>query len=976
MTKIPKNWLYLFIILILLATQSGFAAVTGKISGKVVDGESGDPLPGANVLIDGTTRGAATDVDGNYLIINLAPGTYSLRVNMIGYNTVQIQDVRVYTDRITKQNCELTMGVLEGQEVVIVAGREPIEFDRTNTAAYVNQEEIEALPVTTFSEVIALQSGVVADAGGSLHFRGGRSREVAYMIDGIPVTNNFSQGGGSNVAIENNFIKELQVITGTFNAEYGSAQSGIINVVTKVPEDKFDFSFDAMTGGYYSPDQPQYIGLDSYDLLNTQEYKFSVSGPLPFPKRLGKLGFFVNGRIVNDDGYLNGERRYSPEDGWEIEVFREWYNATFDPKDPLLIPIPDSLHTGDGSIVSIDWEKKYSINTKLVYQPIPSMTLSYNLFTSDGEGKSYSHSWRYTPDALPFWYDDKITHMLVFTHSPLENLYYNLRYSMQKSETKAYTYENPNDPRYQATSINAWDPGSITGYDFGGIYSWDRNFQERTMNLINGDVTWQLNKVMEIKTGFEYKDHDLHYRNAPMKPKFGYETQQFPFTRSEIAGLELPYEFFRDSTRAYDYGTIKLRQASPDSSLDDLYYVNYNRYPIEAATFAQTTLHMGEIILNAGLRYDYFAPEDRWAPDYTIIYPELVGKDYIETESGERIQYYEQAESKWQLSPRFGLSFPISEKGAMRLSYGHFFQTPSFEKMYQNPVLPDYNEFSIMGTSIGNPNLKPEKTIQYELGLQQELSPGLSMELTVFYKDFRDLLGIEILTLSNATTFYRYINKEYGDSKGVSFALNYSSMDNKVVAGVDYSYMTAKGTSSSPEAARDVAILSGSSKGAYSLASRRIDYLNWDQTHSLNATVSVQPVKKLYLSVVGQLGSGLPYSPSTLDPNIEIPSGWWDNADRKPVRWAVDFKINKTVTLMNYNFSVYMNIYNIFNHLNENSVNSITGRAGPDAYLPEIARKRYYRLEQLGEFTQEEADYNPTEYSRPRLIQFGLSFAL
>ena len=954
------------LVWIVMLAISANAGVTGKIAGVVTDSESGDPLPGANILIEGTNKGAAADANGKFLILNVAPGEYALRVQMMGYTPSIVTGVRVFSDRTRTIDVSLSMTVIEGQEVTIVAGREVIEFDRTNTAAYVGQEEIENMPVQTLSQVIQLQAGVVSDAGGALHFRGGRSREVAYMIDGVPVSNSFNQGGGSNVAVENNMVKELQVITGTFNAEYGSAQSGVVNVVTKVPDNNFQFTFDAITGGFYSPNKPMYIGLDTYNPLGQQEYKFSVSGPIPFPRKLGRLGFFVNGRFVDDQGYLNGERRFMPTDGWEIEVFREWYWASFDPRDPAIIPIPDSLHTGDGQVVPINWSKSYSLNTKLVYEPIPALTFSYNIFANDAKGKSYSHSWRFVPDALPYWYNQSLTHMLVMTHAPTENIFYNLRFSQQSNHYKSYTYEDANDPRYQAASVNAWDPGKITGFDYGGIYSWNRSWQDRQVQLLNGDLTWQISKVIEVKTGFEYKRHDLHYKNAPLRPVDGYEIQQFPYTRNEIRGLELPYDFFRDATREFEYGTIRLRQSSPDSVDDHQIYVDYNRHPAEGAAFMQTKLNLGEIILNAGLRYDYLDPNDRYAPDYSGVYPELVGAD----------TFYVDAKPKEKLSPRFGLSFPISEKGAMRLSYGHFFQSPSFEKMYQNPVLPHYNKFSIMDSRIGNPNLKPEQTVQYELGLQQEVTSGLALELTVFYKDIRDLLGIEILTLSDATTFFRYINREYGNSTGVTVAFSYVDPAGKISTSVDYTYMVAKGSASSAEAIRDVAILSGSNRGAYTLATRRIDYLGWDQTHSLNGTVSFRPRQDIYFSLIGQLGSGLPYTPSTLNPNIEIPGGWWANSGRKPLTWNIDFKANKQFKLAGMRVGIFLNIFNLFNQLNELHVDSITGHAGPRAYTPEIGALRYYRLDAVGTFTREEADYNPTQYSRPRLIQIGMSVGL
>ena len=942
-----------------------FAGSTGKIGGKVTDAATGEPLLGANVVVlDGSGKGSATDINGEFLILNLQPKTYRLRISMIGYKTVEMSDVRVFIDRTVRVNVKLQEQVIEGEVVVIEAKREAVEFDRTNTASYVNSDEIKSLPVSTLTDVIQLQAGVVKDAGGDLHIRGGRSREISYMIDGVPVTNTFSQSGGSNVNVENNFIQELQVITGTFNAEYGSAQSGVINVVTKVPDRNFSGTIEALTGGFYSPKSPMYVGgLSNFDIMNESEVKFSLSIPVKIlPESLGKLGFLVNGRIENSKGWLNGERRFSPGDGWEIAVYREWYKARFDPPDPFVIPLPDSLHHGDGEIVNMERRQNYSFNTKLVYQPFAGVTASYSIFYSKINSTDFRNSWKFVPDAIPTTYNDNITHLFVLTHTPKDNLYYNLRYSYQINHEKEYMYESANDPRYQSNAVNQWDPGANTGFDYGGIYSWDRNWFDQNINLVNGDLTWQINKVLEIKVGFEGKAYNIHYKNAPMKEVFGHEIIQFPYTQSEIRAFELPWEVFRDATKNYEYGTIKLREANPDSSADDLFYVDYVRKPIEAAAFAQTTLNMGEIVLNAGLRFDYFDAKDRYAPTYANVLPELVGDD----------RYYKKVKSKYQISPRLGLSFPISAGGALRLSYGHFFQIPSYEKMFDNPVLPHYNQFSIANTTIGNPNLKAEKTVQYEIGVQQELTSALSMEFSAFYKDIRDLLGVELLTLSNAVTFRRYINKEYGSSSGLTFALNYRSSDGKINAGLDYTYMVAKGTSSSPEALLDVQILSGPSQGAYTLAKRRVGYLDWDQTHSLNGSFSIRPWERTVMSIIGRFGSGLPYTPSPLDYGLDLPGGWWDNIGRKPIRWNIDLRISKGFEVFGLDFLANLNIFNLFNKLNEKNVHSITGHAGPNAYLPEIARRRYSRIDAVGDFSHNEADYNPSWYSRPRFIQFGI----
>ncbi|NOY61067.1 MAG: TonB-dependent receptor [Calditrichaeota bacterium] len=939
-----------------------FAGVTGKVSGVVKDKDTGEVLPGANVVVEGTNRGAAADANGNYLILNLPPGEYSLKVQMIGYQPTRITGVQVYTDRTTKVNCELSMTVIEGQEVTIVAGREPVEFDRTNTASYVNSKEMDALPVSNLSQVIQMQAGVVTGSGGALHFRGGRSREVAYMIDGIPVSNSFSQGGGSNVTVETNFVKELQVITGTFNAEYGAAQSGIINIVTKVPENKFDGTAEVWTGGYYAPRKPMYIGLDSYNPVTDKEIKFSISGPLPFPKKLGKLGFFLNGRLVNNNGFLNGQRRFMPTDGWEIKVYREWYRAIYDPEDNFVIPLPDSLHTGDGKIVPMNWGKRYNYNLKLVYQPFNAITLSYNFFHNNGHSKSFSSSWRFCPGGTPEGWSSAVTHMLTMTSVLAENIFFNLRYSYQTNSNKSYKYKSAKDPRYQTTAINAWDPGQITGFDFGGISSWNRSWFDQKTHLVNGDITWQINHVVELKAGFEGKLHDYHYKSAPMREVFGFEEMQFPYTRAEIEQYNFQYEFFKDTTSNYLYSHKRLRESSPDSLRDQQFFVEYDRQPRDGSAYAQTKLEMGELILNAGLRADFYWPRDRYAPDYSIVPPELVGN----------AMFYVPAKMKWQLSPRFGLSFPISDRGALRLSYGHFFQMPSYQKMYQNPVLENYNQYSIADSRIGNPNLKAERTVQYEVGLQQQLTSDISFESSVYYKDIRDLLGIEILTLSNAATFYRYVNKEYANSMGFTIAFNQGLAGGILSSRVDYTYMIAKGSASNAETLRDISVIAGHGKGAYNLAIRKINYLNWDQTHTLNASVTIHPTPTWNIAAIGQIGSGLPFTPATLDPSIDLPGGEWDNKGRKPVRWQLDLLLSKSFKFVGYKWTAMIKAFNVFDHLNENRVNSITGQAGPAAYLPEVARKRYSRLAQVGEFTRDEADYNPTWYSRPRFIQFGL----
>ena len=190
------------------------AGITGSLKGKIIDKETGDPLIGCNVIILGTELGAATDLDGNYKIIKIPPGNYKIQVIMIGYAKTNISNVIVQSDLTTTINTSMVQSVISAEEVNVVATRPLITKDLTASTAIINSDMISSLPVTEVSEILELQAGFVQG-----HLRGGRSGEVAYWVDGIPMTDVFD--GGTIVDVNTNAIAEMQVISGAFNAEYG-----------------------------------------------------------------------------------------------------------------------------------------------------------------------------------------------------------------------------------------------------------------------------------------------------------------------------------------------------------------------------------------------------------------------------------------------------------------------------------------------------------------------------------------------------------------------------------------------------------------------------------------------------------------------------------------------------------------------------------------------------------------------------------
>ncbi|MEN9839137.1 MAG: hypothetical protein RL177_616, partial [Bacteroidota bacterium] len=177
----------------LLLTAGTSLAQTGKIEGRVTDA-SGEPLVGVNVFVDGTTRGGSTDLNGDYFILNVRPGTYTLIARYIGFNTSRVTGVEVSVDRTTSIDFTLSEESLTLGEVVVSADAVRIERDRTSASSKVTGEQLQVLPTDNFLQAVGLQAGVTRGQGGGLHIRGGRTSEVKYYVDGIAVSNPFNFG--------------------------------------------------------------------------------------------------------------------------------------------------------------------------------------------------------------------------------------------------------------------------------------------------------------------------------------------------------------------------------------------------------------------------------------------------------------------------------------------------------------------------------------------------------------------------------------------------------------------------------------------------------------------------------------------------------------------------------------------------------------------------------------------------------------
>ncbi|MCH7731528.1 MAG: TonB-dependent receptor [Candidatus Marinimicrobia bacterium] len=949
----------LAVFLVSALSNNVFAGTTGKITGQVTDSNSGEGLPGVNIVLIRYNVGAASNDEGYYTIINVPPGKYDLKVSMIGYADVIVKDVSVNIDRTTKQDVSLSTEALTGEMVTIFAQKPLVEKNLTSTNYYVDSETIESLPVTEMAEIIGIQAGVITGEGGEMHFRGGREREVAYLLDGIPVTNYFSQSGGISVTVENENIQELQIISGTFNAEYGSAQSGIVNIVTKRVSQDLHGSIRFYGADFVSNNTDIFLGIDQINPLSENDILATLTGPL----LSDKIGFLGTVRYNNFESHHGYQRRFNPIDGWVINTYRKWYTENFSEglASTGRISIPDSLMTGDGKMGPLGWSKNLSYSLKLSYYPTPTTSFTYSVFGSHNKNQDGGLSRRYQPDALTTYNEISTHHFFSLKQSPRENFFWNLNYSYQYNHGDDYyrkdnkIAEYPGDEGIQPISSSSY--GFSLGTTDGGYYNRDgKNY--RKVYLVSGNLNWQINRQNFVKAGFLFKQYKV---NTYYYPLIATEQWNYYYYDPSVDGADYEWpeywNLMMDHWENWNttYNTSKYRFPSKDEITR---YRDYTINPLETALYIQDKLELDDFIFNVGLRLDVFYPNEKVIKNKRIE-SYLLGND----------DNLFDAPAQYQWSPRLGFAFPISDRGAFHVAYGHFFQMPSFEKMYSEPINV-LTPIQLNGMQLGDASLKPEKTISYEIGLQQQITSEYAVDLTAYSKDIRNQLGIELVTTVDAIGYTKFVNRDFGNVKGFTLALE-KLQTGLFWGSIDYTYQYAKGSASSPEFLQVVQISNRLGGEPVQFIERQILPFDWDQRHTLNVTVIIGRSRDWMVSILGNLGSGLPYSPLSVE-QLDLPERDFKNSARKPVRWVADLKATKFFRHNGLTYSVFLIVDNIFDHLNEMTVYSTSGRATHNAILPEERKIRDKFIVQEGIFSPEEIDVRPYWFSQPRVVRIGL----
>ncbi len=446
---------FLFSLLFFLWATALSAGTTGKLVGRVVDKRSGKPLEGVNIVIVGTHLGAATDAAGKFAIYNIPAGVYEVQVSMIGYRIVHYKNVRILMDLKTVLHVQLEPRVVNlGREVTVTAERPLLQPDITATMHQIAGARIDQLPIDSFQDVVALQPGVTADG----HIRGGRETEVLYLVDGLPIRESMSGGLGSQ--LPNGSIVEMSVQTGGFNAEYGNAMSGVVNIVTKTGSDRHQLWLRMLDDrlGYQESNK-------------TREYEIFGSGPII--KR--RLHYFLSSNLRLSD--------------------TRWWQD--------MVPVFGSPIEENANVIS-----------KLDFLLSKNLRWKNEFLFSWWRWHEYEFRWRYNLTGLPphkkrsYRFSSEITHTLSpKTFYTLKIARYNIWHRLGQGSRssvnpdQAYQYELP------------WLYFIISGKRL-----WWQDSKEIN-TILKGDFTSQITPIHQLKTGFEGIYYDLRNDLAKFEPQ-------------------------------------------------------------------------------------------------------------------------------------------------------------------------------------------------------------------------------------------------------------------------------------------------------------------------------------------------------------------------------------------------------------------------------------------------------------------------
>ena len=886
------RWLFTFVLLVPAAD----AQQNGKLAGTVRDRANGEPLIGANIVVKGTKLGAATDLNGEYFILNVPPGDYEVSASMLGYQTVTQQEVAFHINRTTTLEFVLQESTIQGQEVVIVAQRPDVQREKTSTSEIVRASEVQELPgITDMMGVLALSADVVDG-----HFRGGREGEELYNLGGMGIVNPLNAAAAfvPNMSA----VEEVEVITSGFSAQYGNAQSGVVNISmkegsatkwtsraevrTRVPSYKFFGAspFDENANPYLlmlnSP--AKWAGVDS-GTTGGQLYLSAIS--FGFDSRY--LGS-TNGRDTAQAAQIahalwKQARRTLNQD------FENLWDYSVD------VTIGGPLADGVRMFLSSRMEQEWGIIP--TPEPMTSRKLMGNVAfdVAEGMGLRLSSAWTVRRDNLFAGLgSSSYSNFYNWIWDPVQAISRTLEDNFQIGVRFVHTLS---DRTFYELKINRL----ATSYeDAAPIVNPDR--------YVSDDQNYAIWRYFNTPDFFRVAQTDNDFRNEKTSTLSldASMTSQVDNDHLVLAGVQM---------NSYNIEVFNRRSMSTPANEQ---FEAYAAKPFEAAAFIQDKMEFEGMIANIGLRVDYYNQNVDFYTDpfNPFRYVNANGDTVVLTRSDQiPLVPKEPTPSITRVQPRIGISFPVSENTVFHINYGSFLQRPSFERTVYSRIA----RTNLTSVRLGNPRLKPQDTKSYDIGLTQALGAGFTVDVSGYYKDVSNLLQLAIFSDVSSNTYQTFVNRDYADIRGVNLSVRKRTGDLR--GSIKYRYEVATGKSATPFNATPV-FNEPRSTGTIEdvLPSPRDIVLDFDRTHNMvlnlaysterefgPALFDVYVLGDVTMSGNSNLRSGRPYTYTTGGQQLV-------NNKRSPTEWTTDVKISKRLRkFFGADATLALEIFNIFN---------------------------------------------------------------
>lgn len=975
-----RRILFILLIGVFLSPMALQAGIYGTLKGTVVD-EKGEPVVGATVQIKGAGKGAITNRDGQYTIMNIRPGEWEVTATYIGYQE-QIFSIELSADQILEYDINLSMNSVMTKEIVKIA-KKIVDNTKVGQGTEVTSKDIEMLPHEGIQSLVSTSAGV-SSSGNGFNIRGARQTETQIRVDGLDVGSQFSGGFGALGAayypmVSSFATEQVQVLTGGFGAEYGDAMGGIVNTVMKTGNTEryegllrwrtdFPALWGSQSAGLKLTRESEGSRLKAVDdgpgytreASNEHNFDFGIGGPLPLP--FFKKSTFYLSAVYFQEQYRNNSFGITDPAGNNLGQMpnnRSWKKNIAGRMKFAINDKLDFILGGMYGMTNIEY-----MGWSWLYATDPGM----NTVMQDGQEVLVSNGIPEYVAKIPVSNQFVYNAMARINHRITDNSFYELTISHTSNNDESSKRIGNDDPSY-----------------FGGFDVWypQDDYEAKISTLVPSEVGdrvidqySRLSKIAKTEDG--YLDLDIPVRN-PLTGYYEGDAYYYgtdnPYGRENafvVHGNSRTFQFRRGSYWQLD-GNYNLNVSAKDKNTgfshmmktgfevrfyeqhrhqnstpwDGLPFMDVytdmwggNFYtdgetrektsqpftPWKASAYIQDQITYKDIIISPGIRVDMFDPNSTYRTDETSFVP-------IAADSG-----FADASAKMQVSPRINIAYPLTETSNFTLSYGLYFKMPEMQNMFDA-----YNAEMIRpGASvIGSPNMEAQRTNQYQIGYNQQVGSNMGLSISAYYRDVYNQLGLQYIP-AVPTPFYLQTVSDYGNSKGVEITFmkraNIRAND-PLSFNINYTLAQVVGTASSAGSAYGLPVDPYTQKFAFPLSEFPMP---WDRTHNLRFIIGLSwgqdqgpAIGDLHLleytniSLSTVFSSGAPYTRTDLDGNAiaEV------NSERQPNYWTTSLRFSRQFRLSDYfgesvghtSIEFFFDVYNLFNLTGVTGVYSRTG---------------------------------------------------